>query len=133
MRDCPFKIYAVVDNEEDQVRLTSTDLTHTCNGAGQAPWPAASYISLLSEELPKLITVTRKTSTADIQDLVLRHFLTAISLQQCRRLKMKLTLTNRAHQLESFELIPSYIERLKAANPGVHAELIRLPSVTPTG
>ena len=36
---------------------------------------------------------------------------------------MQLTSTNRAHQPESFEPIPSQIERPKAANPGVHAEL----------
>ena len=60
---------------------------------------------------------------ADIKHLVLRHFLTAISLQQCHRLKIQLTSTNRAHQPESFELITSHIERPKAANPGVHAEL----------
>ena len=122
---CSFKVYAVVDKREDHVRITSTDLNHACIGVRQASRPAASFIRFLSKELPKLITITRKTSTADIKDIVLGNFSTAISLQQCRRLKMQLTLSNRAHQLESFEPIPSYIERLKAANPGVHAELVQ--------
>ena len=57
---------------------------------------------------------------ADIKDL---HFPTAISLQQCHRLKTQLmTSTNRAHQPESFAPIPSHIER-KGRKSGVHAEL----------
>ena len=57
---------------------------------------------------------------ADIKDL---HFSIALSLPQCHRLKTQLTSTNGAHQPESFELIPSHIERPEAANPGVHAGL----------
>ncbi|KAK6391906.1 hypothetical protein LTR65_004030 [Meristemomyces frigidus] len=85
-------VYPSVSAKEkcvEGVRIATSKLGHTCSGSIHAPPKRhhTSRLRFLREEVPKLMDLTRETSTKDIQEAVFLRFGTRISLAQCSKVK----------------------------------------------
>jgi len=96
---------------------------HTCLGNAPVKWKFTSSISWLSEEVPKLISVTPKTSTKDIVDIILKRHGHTIELQQAQKVKAFLLNNNLAVHAEDFQKLPAYLDALKNVNPELYTNL----------
>jgi hypothetical protein len=100
-------------------RVSSITDEHTC--LGSAP-PIRAETSKLKNMIPVIserLGVTHGSKTSDIQSILKKANGGNPSIEQVQRLKRKFVADSVNQYIESYRLIPSFLEELKKKNPGI--------------
>jgi hypothetical protein len=97
-----------------------SEVEHFCIGSAPLSRSPASSLSWPLREVPKILDITRITSTRAIINAVRLHFGQEIQLWQAQLVKAFVLHDTLAQHREQFFLHPSYLDALSEANDGVY-------------
>lgn len=121
--NCLFRIRCTYDSDTGVATVVRLTPEHNCLGTAPTAWGEHSKMSFLVIAVPNLLTITTKTNTAAIVDVIRRHHRGVIALCQTQKVKQLLLCDDLTSQTEDFNWLPAYIQRLIEANEDVYTDL----------
>jgi len=123
---CLFKVRASFNVKKQEATCTILVPNHNCAGFLDVKRSLASHLSWLLEAVPRLLSVTKETSAAVIQDALLIHREVTVPIAQCRRVKAALLQESTDNARDDYSKLGNYIQRLQDANQdkGEPSELV---------
>ncbi len=117
---CPFYLRCNYVAHSDNAVVVKAETEHTCIGMAPPTRLPAASLSWLLREVPKVLEVSRTTSTRSIVDAVRIHWQQHIHIWQAQRVKALILHDTFSQHREQFFLLPSYLEELSNTNEGVY-------------
>lgn len=120
---CQWEVYAWKYRELEHIHLTRLTSVHNCAGVAAYDSKIPNTQRWLLRIVPTLKYVTKETTVQEIVDAVSIAFHHTINSKAAYRVRTELIQNRKEHQLQQYERIPQYIQRLKSANHNLYYNL----------